>query len=182
MIPMTMKRNTKRTQGMTLIETTLIIALSMMVGVMILMHMSAHSTIMIKARQARFLTEEAPVVGLILAKTVSNSEDFRIYPSRTQAIGDSGSTTTGGAAIRLLLRQPTGQPFGLVIAYESVNGVQGLYVYQQDPASLSWPSAPSWSVTTTPLAAVDFSNNTGVLLMKMTGIFGEEITYAAEKH
>lgn len=164
-------------KGFTLIEVTLALALTLGVVstvVAILQQQVSFSRII---GRFQFLREEAPQINTLLSTLVGQSDSYRIYPSRGDAMAGVGAVTTGGRALRLRFRNPDGTAALAVVAFENTGGEDRLNFYYRASDAATWPGSPSWTISSSP-AAVDFSNNTGILLVAMTGPSGEEITYA----
>jgi hypothetical protein len=195
-----MKRSRER--GETLIEMALVAGVSVMIAVCLFEMVTTHLSMLNRASQYRFLSQDAPVIGLLLAKTMANADDYRIYDSRTDALALANATTTG-TAIRLWMRQandidPQAPSSGstnfrqAIISYETYNGNPGLYFFLQTPnagnvypANGNFPTAPSWQMAGSDLTGATFANDSamapGILLATLSGSNNEQIIYAAEK-
>lgn len=175
----------RRLSGLTLIETTFALALTMVVSGMLIAQIGQHGAIMSRVRKSRFLTQEAPLTNLVLAKTLGNSEDFQLYADRTNAINNTSRVTDGSRAVKMFFRAPLtastpGATGSAIISFETVNSKPGLYFYLQDSAG-GWAGAPSWAISTGDLSDASFSTSSGLLQVTLSGSYGEVITYAVEK-
>jgi hypothetical protein len=196
-----MKRS--RESGYTLIEAALVSGMSIMIAAGLAAMLNVHFNILQTAAQYRFLTNDAPTIGLLLTKTMANADDYRIYPSRTAALSLTGAANTG-SAVRLWMRQSNDSTTRqAIISYESINGNPGLYFFLQTPnagnvypANGNFPTSPSWQMAgsdltgvtfsnTAPYAPVNLQNAPGILLATLYGANNgankQQITYAAEK-
>jgi len=173
-----MKRKRNKTgMGFTLIEMTLAVSLSVGIAATIIATLQQQVSFTRVISSFQFLRDEAPQINTLLANLVNKADSYRIYVSRTAAMTSSGAVNTSGRALRLRFRNPDGSSSSAVICFEPANGKNRLNFYFRGPSDTSWPTTPSWTITSRP-ALVDFSNNTGILLIAMTGPNGEEITFA----
>lgn len=173
---MKVTRRIKRA-GFTLIEMTLALALSMGIAASIVALLQQQVSFTRVLSNFQFLRDDAPQVNTLLANLINKADTYRIYSSRTNAMASTGAVNAGGRALRLRFRNPDGTSSNAIISFEEVSGKKYLNFYHRGPNDASWPSSPSWTITSRP-ALVDFSNNTGILLIAMTGPNGEEITFA----
>jgi hypothetical protein len=188
-----------RESGHTLIEMALVTGISVMVAAGLVIMLGVHFNMLGLAAQYRFLTNDAPTIGLLLTKTMANADDYRIYPSRTVAQSLTGATNSG-SAIRIWMRQPNDNTtVQAIISYETINGNPGLYYFLQTPnagnvypANGNFPANPTWQMAGSDLTNATFSNTTagapvilqnapGILLATLYGANNQQITYAAEK-
>ena len=184
-----MKRG--RESGYTLIEMAIVAGVSVMVAGALFGMLKTHLSMVSQTTQYRFLAQDAPVIGLLLAKTMANADDYRIYASRTNALALSNATNSG-SAVRLWMRQANDSTIRqAIISYETINGNPGLYFFLQTPnagniypANGNFPTAPSWQMAGSDLTNVIFANTApmapGILLATLSGS-NQQITYAAEK-
>jgi len=184
----------KRTRqgGYTLIELALVAGISVMIAVGLFGMLTTHLAMLAKATQYRFITQDAPVIGLLLAKTIANADDYRIYTSRANALALT-SATTSGSAVRLWMRQANDSTTRqAIISYETINGNPGLYFFLQTPnagniypVNGNFPNGPSWQMAGSDLTGATFANDSamapGILLATLSGSNNQQITYAAEK-
>ncbi len=185
--------------GHTLIEMALVLGISTMIAAGLVMMLQVHFNMLAKATQYRFLTNDAPTIGLLLTKTMANADDYRIYPSRTAALSLTGAANSG-SAVRLWMRQANDNTTRqAIISYETINGNPGLYFFLQTPNSGNvypsngnFPTSPSWQMAGSDLTGATFSNTAagapvnlqnapGILLATLHGANNQQITYAAEK-
>ncbi len=167
----------KTSAGFTLLEITLALGLSMGIAGAVIGLLQQQVSFNQVLGQFRFLRDEAPQINTLLTSLVNKADSYRIYTSRANAMAASGAVMSDGRALRLRLRNPDGTSALAVIAFELENGRNRLNFYYRSHNATSWPSSPSWTISSSP-TLVDFSNNTGILLITMTGPRGEEVTYA----
>lgn len=163
--------------GYTLIEMTLALALSMGIASAIVALLQQQVSFTRVLSNFQFLRDEAPQVNTLLANLINKADSYRLYTNRTNAMASTGAVNSNGRALRLRFRNPDGTSSNAIISFEELSGKKQLNFYYRGPSDAGWPSSPSWTITSRP-ALVDFSNNTGILLIAMTGPNGEEITFA----
>jgi prepilin-type N-terminal cleavage/methylation domain-containing protein len=180
---------TRRQTGFTLIELTLVMAISVMVAGALIGMLQAHIQMLTQAAKNTFLAQDAPFIGLLLTRTMGNADDYRIYADGPTAMSD-GTRTTTGAAVRLWMRQPNSTTNTLqqaVISFETYNSHQGIYFYLTDPITGVLPATPSWEMAGGKLTNAKFefdlttAPHPGVLLVTLTGSYGDWYQFAAEK-
>lgn len=167
----------KKTAGFTLLEMTLALGLSLGIAATVVGLLQQQISFTRILSNFQFLREEAPQINTLLSTIMSEADSYRIYASRANAAAGTGAIQTGGRALRLRLRNPDGTTNHAIIAFEFVNGRNLLNFYYRPAGQASWPSTANWTISSRP-TLVDFSNNTGILLIAMTGPNGEQITYA----
>lgn len=127
-------------------------------------------------RAFSFLRDEAPIVNSLVVRVFSQAESYRIYGSKDSAFGGGAGVNTGGKAVWLNFRNPDGTTEEAVVAFEGVPGSRALNYYHKGGSS--WGSSPNWTITSIPSDVV-FADDTGVLLITLTGPAGEQLTYVA---
>jgi hypothetical protein len=173
-----MKATRRKTRaGFTLIEMALTLSLSVGIAATIVATLQQQVSFMRVISSFQFLRDEAPQINTLLANLINKADSYRLYTNRTSAMASSGAVNANGRALRLRLRNPDGTSSSAIISFELVNDKNQLNFYFRAPNDTSWPTTPSWTITARP-TLVDFSNNTGILLIAMTGPNGEEITFA----
>ena len=166
-----------RRAGYTLIEMTLALALSMGIASAIVAMLQQQVSFTRVIASFQFLRDEAPQINTLLANRINKADSYRIYTSRANAMASTGAVNSGGRALRLRFRNPDGSSSNAIISFEQVSGRNLLNFYFRGPNDAAWPSTASWTISARP-TLVDFSNNTGILLIAMSGPNGEEITFA----
>jgi prepilin-type N-terminal cleavage/methylation domain-containing protein len=186
-----MKKRQKQ-RGFSLIELSLVVGLSVVIGSAVVAMFNTNLQMMNQAVQYQFLAKDAPLVGLLLTKTIGNAEDYRIFASRNDALSGSPAVLTG-PAIRLWMRQPRGatpdQPSDpirqAILSFETIAGHRGIYFFLADDTTGTFPSTPSWELAGGELTNATFdlasANFPGVLLATLNGSYGDQYTFAAEK-
>ncbi|MCB1079831.1 MAG: hypothetical protein KDM64_18580, partial [Verrucomicrobiae bacterium] len=122
----------------------------------------------------KFLRDEAPSINLLMGRLIQRSDFYRIYSDKASAFSNIGAVTSGGSAVMLRFRNPDGSTQDTVIAFEPTGARPGLNLYNRTGSG--WPGVPDWTVSSRP-TAVNFSNDTGILLIQVTGPDSEKITY-----
>jgi hypothetical protein len=180
-----MDRMKKRREqgGFSLIELSLVVSLSVLVGSAVVGVFNLHLQMMNQAIRYQFLAKDAPFIGLLLTRTIGNAEDYRIYTSRTAATGTTSTPVLAGPAVRLWMAQPNGTFRQAIVSFETIGGRQAIYFFLADPTTGTFPAIPSWELAGGQLtnATFSFDPNTGVLLATLNGSYGDQYTFAAEK-
>jgi hypothetical protein len=198
-----MKRH--RQSGYTLVEVAVISGMSILIAAGLAAMIHIHFNMLRMAAQYRFLTNDAPTIGLLLTKTIANADDYRIYPSRTAALNppnppNLSGAANSGSAVRLWMRQANDNTTRqAILSYETINGNPGLYFFLQTPntgnvypANGNFPTSPSWQMAGSDLTGLTFSNTApnasanlqnapGILIATLYGANNQQISYAAEK-
>jgi type II secretory pathway pseudopilin PulG len=167
----------KRTPGFTLLEMTLAVAMGLGIASALLSMLQQQISFTRVVAQFSFLRQDAPQINTLLSTLVKSADSYRIYTDVSNAKAASNPVRTNGRALRLRLRNPDGTAAHAIISFETTNSGKRLNFYFRNYNQAGWPSDPSWTITSAP-DLVDFSNDTGILLVTMTGPNGEEITYA----
>jgi len=164
----------RRKRGFSLIEMTLAIFMSLWVASATVVLMKQHVYFIKAINQFGFLRDEAPMINVLMSHIIQRADAYRIYETKGNAMAGTGAVNTGGKAVWLRLRNPDGSFEQSIIAFEETAGEGSLNYYVHDGAV--WGEAPDWTISSLP-QDVTFSNDSGVLLIQMTGPNQEEITY-----
>jgi prepilin-type N-terminal cleavage/methylation domain-containing protein len=182
----------RRQGGFTLIELTLVMGISVLVASGLIGMFNAHIQMVNQASKFKFLAQDAPVIGLLLTRTIGNAEDYRIYASGSAA-RSNGTPLLTGPAVRLWMRQPNSTFRQAVVSFETINGQQGIYFFLANSAG-TFSATPNWKLAGS--SPVSLSNATfafdstaisptdphpGVLLVTLNGSYNDWYKFAAEK-
>ena len=159
----------------TLIEMTVAIAIAMMAAGAGLALLNQNVVFLRLMNSFEFLRTEAPHVSSIVNRSTMRAASYRIYESKEDALAGTNAVNTGGRALRLIFRNPSGAVEQSVFAFETVSGRPQLNFYYND--GTGWTATPDWSVTRM-ASDIEFADSTGLLLMTLHGPAEEEITYA----
>jgi hypothetical protein len=188
----------RRQGGFTLIELALVMGVSVMVASGLIGMFQAHIQMMNHALKYKFLARDAPLIGLLLTRTIGNAEDFRIYTTGADARSASGTAEMTGQAVKLWMAQPNGPSRQVVISFEqSING-QGIYFFLADSTTGTFSATPTWElVSSSPVSLNNiqlpnlfaFDSTTlspadphpGVLLITLNGSYNDQYKFAVEK-
>jgi len=162
--------------GLTIVELAVALMMSVLLASALLAVVSQQVTFTRILNQQSFLRDEAPQINLLLSNILASASSYRIYASKSDAFTESAAVNSGGAAVRLIFRQPDGTEKESVITFETLSGETGLNYYVKGS---NWGANPNWTITSRPVA-VDFSNDSGLLLVGITGPNAEEITYVGK--
>jgi hypothetical protein len=164
----------RRLRGFSLVEVCLGMMLTLGVAATTVGMTSQHIRLMAALNSFTFLRDDAPSINLLLSRILQRADTYRVYPTKSAAFAGSGAVNTGGTALWLRFRNPDGTFAQAVIAFETGGTRPGLNFYNR--TSTGWLATPDWTVSARP-ASVAFSNDTGILLIRVTGPDSEQITY-----
>jgi hypothetical protein len=174
----------RRRGGFMLIELTLVMGISVLVASGLIGMFNAHIQMLNQASKFKFLAQDAPVIGLLLTRTIGNAEDYRIYASGSDARSD-GTRVLTGSAVRLWMRQPNSTFRQVVVSFETINGHFGIYVFLTDLSTGAFSATPNWELAGGQLTNATFEANSqvfpGVLLVTLNGSNNDWYQFAAEK-
>jgi hypothetical protein len=182
----------RRQSGFSLIELTLVVGLSVVIGSGVVAMFNTNLQLMNQAVQYQFLAKDAPFIGLLLTKTIGNAEDYRIFATRNDAVAGSPAVLTG-PAVRLWMHQPRGPTVNqpnetyrqAIVSFETIGGRRGIYFFLADDVTGTFPGTPSWELAGGQLTNATFdlasANFPGILVATLNGSYGDQYTFAAEK-
>lgn len=167
----------RKLKGFTIMEMT--IALGMTLGIASTIVSILHQQVAFVGVVSRFqfLRDEAPQINTLLTTIINKADSYRLYTNIVNAKAATSAVQTNGRALRLRFRNPDGTTSNAIISFENQAGKNRLNYYLLPQGQSSWPTNPSWTISSRP-TLVDFSNTSGILLIAMTGPNGEQITYA----
>ena len=177
----------RRQSGFTLIELALVTGISVLVASGLIGIFKAHIQMVNQASKFKFLAQDAPIIGLLLTRTIGNAEDYRIYASGPDARRSNGTPVLTGQpqpqAVRLWMRQPNSTFLQAVVSFETINGHLGIYVFLSSSGTFS--ATPNWELAGGQLTNATFDANSqvfpGVLLVTLNGSNNDWYQFAAEK-
>lgn len=161
-------------QGFSLIEVTFSMMQALALAGTVVLMLGQHVSFLRVVHAFDFLRDEAPAMNVLLGKIIRQADTYRIFSSKADAVSGTGAVTSGGSAVWLRFRNPDGSFAESVVAFETADGSRGLHIYQLK--GTNWDSTPDWTISSLP-QQVTFANDTGVLLVNVTGPNGEEVTY-----
>jgi hypothetical protein len=170
----------RRQIGFSLIELSLVVGVSVVIGSGVVAMFNTNLQLMNQAVQYQFLAKDAPFIGLLLTKTIGNAEEYRIFAGRNAAVTGT-SPVLAGPAVRLWMAQPNGAFRQAILSFETIGGRQCIYFFLADDATGTFPAAPSWELAGGQLTNATFDASTGILLATLNGSYGDQYTFAAEK-
>jgi hypothetical protein len=173
-------RKRRRQGGFSLIELTLVIGVSVMLASAVVGMFNTNLQMTNQAVKYQFLAKDAPFIGLLLTKTIGNSEDYRIFANRNNAVAGTPAVLTG-PAVRLWMAQPNGAFRQAILSFETIGGHPGIYFFLASDTTGAFPATPSWELAGGQLTNATFDASTGLLLATLNGSYGDQYTFAAEK-
>jgi prepilin-type N-terminal cleavage/methylation domain-containing protein len=188
-----MKR--RKQSGFTLIELTLVLGVSALVASALIGLFQAHIQMLNQALKYKFLSQDAPFIGLLLTRTIGNAEDYRIYATGAAARSTTGAPALTGLAVKLWMRQPNSTFRLVVVSFETPTSQPlGIYVYLTDLSTGVFSTTPNWEIagaSPVSLSAANFAFDSttlnptdahpGVLLVTLNGSYNDWYKFAAEK-
>ena len=172
----------RRQGGFTLIELALVMGISVLVASGLIGIFKANIQMVNQASKFKFLAQDAPIIGLLLTRTIGNAEDYRIYASGSAA-RSNGTPVLTGQAVRLWMREPNSTFLQAVVSFETINGHLGIYVFLSSSGTFS--ATPNWELAGGQLTNATFDANSqvfpGVLLVTLNGSNNDWYQFAAEK-
>lgn len=164
--------------GFTLPELATAIALSIMIGAIMITMMQQQVSFHRIVRAQSFLVEEAPQINNTVNQIMSRADAFRIHQNLTDAVSDANAVTSGGKVLVVGYLNPDGsREFG-IIAFDTINGQPQLGYYRlNDSGTLTNGGNPDWLISKR-VDDADFFVQNGVFRMQLTGPAGEAITYS----
>jgi len=175
------KPSSRKTKGFTIIEMTIALAMTLGIASTIVGMLQQQVSFIGLVSRFQFLRDEAPQINTLLTTIINKADSYRIYGNTADARAATGALQANGRALRLRFRNPDGTTSHAIIAFENQGGRNRLNFYFRAQNQSTWPSNPSWTISSRP-SLVDFSNTSGILLITMTGPNGEQITYAGNPH
>ena len=178
----------RRQGGFTLIELALVMGISALVASGLIGMFNAHIQMVNQASRFRFLAQDAPIIGLLLTRTIGNAEDYRIYASGSAA-RSNGTPVLTGPAVRLWMRQPNSTFRQAVVSFETptsgpFSGHSGIYFFLADNTG-TFSATPNWELAGGQLTNASFDANSqafpGILLVTLNGSNNDWYQFAAEK-
>ncbi|NNM28912.1 MAG: hypothetical protein HKO57_05280, partial [Akkermansiaceae bacterium] len=102
-------------RGFTLVELSMAVMLSMVIGGMSMMLMQQQVTHQRIVRAQDFLVKEAPLINNALTTIMARADAFRIHETLEDAVADTNAVTTGGRVLVVGFQNPDGsREFGLI--------------------------------------------------------------------
>ena len=172
-------RTPNSSRGTTLIELALVLAVSLLIASALTSLLNVHCRMVTVSSTYRFLSQQAPQLGLLLTKVLGNADDYRIYGSLSDAVADKNHVLNG-PVVRLWMRQPGGTPRTAILSFAASGTANGLCYYLAGPSG-TFPAGPSWKLPSGDLTNATFNATTGILLVILQGSHNDQITFAAEK-
>lgn len=162
-----------RIGAFTLVEMSMVMLMLLLLSAVLLLMLQSHVNFMRIMGSYTFLRDDAPQVNNMLTGIFGKADSYRIYSSASNAKANTGSINIDGKAVRLSFRNPDGSYDEGIVAFEVVAGEAKLNFYSFDGA---WGGTPNWTISQQ-ASAVTFADDTGILLVTLTGPNGEQVTY-----
>ncbi len=163
-----------RVKAFTLVEMSMVMAMLLMLSAALVMMLQSHVNFMRIIGSYTFLRDDAPQVNNMLTGIFGKADSYRIYSSIGNAQNNTGAVNNGGTAVRLRFRNPNGTFEEGIVAFGTADGVAGLHFYNYN--GVAWSATPDWTISRQAVA-VTFADNSGILLVTLTGPNGSAVTY-----
>jgi len=160
--------------GFTLLEMCIGMALTLGVASASMVMLSQHLSFLNMVKKFDFLRDDAPVINLMVSRILAQASSYRLYSSTSAGKAEASAVNTGANAIVMKFRRPNGTFDRCMIAFEGSGETGSLNFYNKSGGA--WPADPSW-VISSKVTNVSMSNDTGIVLLTLTGPNQEEITY-----
>ena len=147
-------------------------SLLLILGSALVVMVQQHVTFVSVASRQSFLAKEAPKIGALLGRILSQADHYFIYESREGLLSGQPPVVENGGAVRLFFKAPNNTTVERVITTETTsNGVAlRFYTPTLDGTEISWTICSR-------LNGATFSADEGILMVTLQGPSGEEITY-----
>ena len=183
----------KRYQGFTLIETTVVLLLTILISAAALGLLNNQIRAFGVLRSQDFMVTEAPQINNTLHRIMSNASSFQLFENKADAFTGTNPVTTDASAILLEYQSASRDATGgasaanqmaqtIRITFNETTVPSQLEFYLTDPTSSPAKDpdagdAPDWIITDN-AANVSFGILTGVFQTTITGPNGGVITYS----
>jgi prepilin-type N-terminal cleavage/methylation domain-containing protein len=157
--------------GFSLIEMSLAMALIGGLMVALLLMLNLHLTFLGMVRGQDFLLREAPQVGGLLNRLLTQVDHFFIYADASAAANPEAVPVEEGTAVKLFFRRPGGDTVMRTLVFET-----GTSRSRGTLRMTSAENPPGWPVSRA-ASGVTFLVEDGLLKVRLRGPRGEELTY-----
>ena len=164
-------------KGFTLLEMTVAILVGLVIAGLLMAMLNQQIAFLRIFRAQSFLHEEAPIISNHVSKILSRADRFVMYDTLANAVSGTGARLpdSDNAAPVLVLKfdQPDNTEREGILSFEDLGDGPVLNYYAP---TMGTAAAPEWSVTTE-AADVEFFMDSGILVTRLTGPAGEEISF-----
>lgn len=166
----------RRRRAYTLVELALAMGLGLVIATITLALFNQQMTFLRIFKAQDFLTREAPLINNYVVRVVGRAEGFQLYGNMDNLRDGDPPVLVGANVMVLRFRGPDGVAKASVVSFEAVDGDTGLY-YRVIAPDGSIPAEPDWAISRQP-TGVNFTLNTGILQMTITGPNNEQLVYS----
>jgi hypothetical protein len=164
-----------RRRGYTLIELTLAMSIGIVIASLLMTMVNQQLAFLKIFRAQSFLVTEAPLLNNYLSKVIGNADSYRLYASLNDVVSGATPVLDGAPVILLRFKEPNGTFRASVLSFENPGTGQGLYYRMVNTSGVL--GDPSWALSRQP-SNVRFSIEQGVLRVRLTGPYNEEVVYS----
>lgn len=165
-------------KGFTLLEMTVVMLVSIGVAAIIMAMLNQQIAFLNIFRAQSFLNEEAPIISHHVSKLLSTADGFRMHETlddaRANELNGVNPRLTSSPVLVLNFRQPQGGFRRGVLSFEDRGEGDSLYYYVEAQEGVL--NEPEWTVTRE-AANVEFFMDAGIVVTRLTGPAGEEISF-----
>lgn len=162
-------------KGFTLLEMTVVMLVGLGLASMVMAMLNQQITFLNIFRAQSFLSEEAPIISNHVSKLLGSAERFRMHESLEDALAGENARLTSSPVLVLNFRQPDGTVRAGILSFEDRGQGDSLYYYVVPTSGVL--SEPEW-VVTNKAADVEFFMDSGIIITRLTGPAGEEISFS----
>ncbi len=161
-----------RRAGFTLMEVSTAMGLMLILGSSLVVMLQQHVTLMSLAQRQSFLSDEAPKIGNLIGRILSQADHYLVYQTHDAAVAGTAPVLAGGRAVRLFFRAADQTTQVRIVSAQAVAGGVDLRFHH----TLADGSQTSWSICNR-LGDATFAADQGILTVTLSGPNGEQITY-----
>ncbi|WP_367873906.1 hypothetical protein [Luteolibacter sp. Populi] len=168
-----------RRGGYTLTELALAMMMGIMVAFMLLAIFNQQISFLRIFNAQSFLTTEAPILNNYLSRVMNSAEGFRLYHSVSDVTNNQPQDLKDAKVLMLRFKEQNGTFRASALSFEDpLDENKGLGLYFRSVVDdTNALGIAEWALSNKP-TDVTFSVVDGILLARITGPNGEEITYS----
>lgn len=162
-------------RGFTLLEMTVVMLVGLSLASMVMAMLNQQIAFLNIFRAQSFLNEEVPIISNHISKLLASAERFRMHESVDDALAGANPRLTSSPVVVLNFRQPDGTVRAGILSFEDRGQGDSLYYYVVPTSGVL--TEPEW-VVTSKAADVEFFMDSGIIITRLTGPAGEEISFS----
>ena len=162
----------RQQSGFTLLEMSSAMAVMMVLATALVAMMQQHVTFLQMCQQQVFLTSEAPKIGNLLNRILNSTDQYFVYASKEEALGNGLPTLGSGGAVKLFFKSAAQTTETRVLSVDTTASGAALRFYTPESAN----PEKSWTVSSK-IRSASFHSAEGILSLSLLGPNKEEVTY-----